>query len=246
MYLGKGGGIIKKRIWELDALRGLWILLMIAIHLSYDLIDLYQVWQPKHMWLYNWSLTWGGTLFLVISGISATLGSHPVKRGIQVFLCGMLCTLVTLCMYLFNFAGRGILIYFGALQCLGACMILWPVFKRLPPWLLAGLGLVLSLVGLYLLRNIYVSFPWLLPLGLRPSSFASSDYYPLLPNFGYFLIGAALGKSVYAKKESLLPNINAHTPIIRFLRFCGQKSLLIYLLHQPVLAGLIGLILFLL
>lgn len=236
---------MKKRIWELDALRGLWILLMIAIHLFYDLVDLYQIWQPCLPWLYDWSLTWGGTLFLVISGVSATLGSHPVKRGIQVFLCGMLCTLVTVGMYLLQFTDRGIIIYFGVLQCLGCCMLLWPVFRRLPPWFLGILGLALSLVGLYLIRNVYVSFPWLLPFGLRPRGFMSSDYYPLLPNFGYFLIGAALGKLLYRKKESLLPQVNEETPLLRFLCFLGRKSLPIYLLHQPVLAGLIGLFIFL-
>ena len=214
---------------------------MLVIHLSYDLVDLYGLIQPRFPGLYRWSLTWGGTLFLVISGVSATLGSHPVKRGIQVFLCGMLCTLVTLGMYLLNFAGRSILIYFGVLQCLGSCMLLWPIFKRLPSWLLAALGLALSLIGLYLIRNVTIPFPWLLPFGLRPHSFVSSDYYPLLPNFGYFLIGAALGNILYAKKESLLPKIDPQFPILRFLCFCGRKSLLIYLLHQPVIAGLIGL-----
>lgn len=236
---------MKKRIWELDALRGLWVLLMIVIHLSYDLIDLYQVLRPDPWGLYNWSTTWGGTLFLVISGVSATLGSHPIKRGIQVFLCGMLCTLVTLGMYLLDFADRGILIYFGVLQCLGCCMLLWPLFKRLPVWALIVLGLALSFIGLYLTRNVYISFPWLLPFGLRPHFFASSDYYPLLPNFGYFLVGAGLGRILYKKKESLLPHVNTRNPILRFLCFCGRKSLPIYLIHQPVLAGLVGLILFL-
>jgi len=219
---------------------------MIAIHLSYDLVDLYGVWQPKSRWLYDWSLTWGGTLFVVISGTCATLGSRPVKRGLCVIACGMLCTAVTLGMYLFRFADRGIIIYFGVLHCLGTCMLLWPLFRKMPAWVLAPLGLALSLTGLYLVRNIRVSFPWLVPFGLCHYGFASSDYYPLLPNLGYFLIGAALGKTLYRKKQTLMPHANRNNPVLRFLCFCGQKSLPIYLVHQPLLAGLIALVLFLL
>ena len=72
--------------------------------------------------------------------------------------------------------------------------------------------------------------------------FSSSDYFPLLPNFGYFLIGSAIGRLIYRKKETLLPKVNAQSPILRFLQFCGKHSLWIYLLHQPLLTGLFELI----
>ena len=239
------GGFTKQRIWELDAIRGLWVLLMILIHLSYDLIDLDGVWQLKNRWLYDCALTWGGALFVVISGTCATLGARPVRRGLYVFACGMLCTVVTLGIYLFRLADQGIIIYFGVLHCLGTCMLLWPLFRKMPAWVLVSLGLALSLVGLYLVRNVRVSFPWLVPLGLCYDGFLSSDYYPLLPNLGYFLIGAALGKALYRKKQTLLPCADRNHPVLRFLCFCGQKSLPIYLVHQPLLTGLIVLILFL-
>lgn len=222
---------MKRRIWELDALRGLALLGMIGIHLIYDLVDLFGVWHwQQPVWYLLFKNNYGA-IFLLISGISATLGSHPVKRGLQVFLCGFLCTAATVGMFLLGAAGKDIIIYIGVLQCLGLCMMLWPLFRRLPQWGLVGLGLLMAAAGLYL-RTKAFPFPWLMPLGFAPYGFASSDYFPLLPNLGYFLLGAALGKKVYGDKQSRF--LTARFP---FLQWCGRNSLLIYLLHQPILAA---------
>lgn len=232
---------MKKRIWELDALRGLCLLLMIAFHLWYDLVYLFGLVDLTAPTLYDFINDWGGVPFLMISGICATFGTHPVRRGLQVLGGGMLCTLVTAGMYLLRFTGKDIIIYFGVLHCLGICMLLWPLLKKLPAPVLAVLGAVMAAAGLYLKNNVRVNFPWLMPLGIPYWGFSSSDYFPVLPNLGYFLIGAALGKTVYAKRESLLPRVSAESGIVRFFTFFGKHSLLIYLLHQPVLAALVGL-----
>ena len=100
---------MSKRIWELDALRGLALLGMMGIHFVYDLVDLFGVWNWQQPAWYLFFKNNYGAVFFLISGISATLGSHPVKRGAQVFLCGFLCTGVTLGMYLLGFAGKGII-----------------------------------------------------------------------------------------------------------------------------------------
>ncbi len=227
---------MKQRIWELDALRGLCILGMVAVHFVYDVVSVYRLadWDLPELFLLVQN--WGGVLFLLISGISVTLGRRHVKRGLIVFACGLICSAVTAGMYLLNFAGKGMIIYFGVLHCLGVCMLLWALARRFPIWLLGVLGVLLSAAGLYLRSLPGVSFPWLMPLGLRPYGFISSDYFPLLPNFGYFLIGAFLGKTLYRSKESLFPKVNGHSGILRFLCACGKHSLWIYLLHQPVLA----------
>ena len=227
---------MSKRIWELDALRGLALLGMMGIHFVYDLVDLFGVWNwQQPAWYLCFKNNYGAVFFL-ISGISATLGSHPVKRGAQVFLCGFLCTGVTLAMYLLGFAGKGIVIYIGVLQCLGLCMMLWPLFRRCPDWALGALGLAMMIAGWYLRTQ---AFPfWLLtPLGFAPYGFTSSDYFPLLPNFGYFLLGAVVGKRAYAGRRSLFPR---ETPPLGLFRWMGRHSLMIYLLHQPVLAAIVA------
>lgn len=230
---------MKKRIWELDAFRGICILGMVAVHLVYDLVDLYRLIDWEYPALFAFVKDWGGVLFLLISGISATLGSRSVRRGLMVLGCGMLVTAVTAGMYLLRFAGEGIIIWFGVLQCLGVCMILWALFKKCPTWVLAVTGCVLAAAGLYLRNVTLVDFPWLIPFGFTYQGFASSDYFPLLPNLGFFLLGAVLGRTVYAKKESLFPRVSPKNPIVRFLNFFGKHSLLIYMLHQPVLTCLV-------
>ena len=227
---------MSKRIWELDALRGLALLGMMGIHFVYDLVDLFGVWNWQQPAWYLFFKNNYGAVFFLISGISATLGSHPVKRGAQVFLCGFLCTGVTLGMYLLGVAGKGIIIYMGVLQCLGLCMMLWPLFRRCPDWGLGALGLAMTIAGWYLRTQ---SFPfWLLtPLGFAPYGFTSSDYFPLLPNFGYFLLGAVVGKRAYAGRKSLFPT---ETPPLGLFRWMGRHSLMIYLLHQPVLAAIVA------
>ena len=228
---------MKKRIWELDALRGLCILGMVVVHFVYDLVDLYGLVQWEYPPLFTFVQQWGGVLFLLISGICVTLGSRCIRRGLLVFCCGIVVSAVTWGMYYFGFSGKSIIIYFGVLHCLGACMLLWPVFRKLPHWVLAVIGLVLVAAGFYLQTLEPATTHWLMPLGLPWKGFASSDYFPLLPYLGFFLLGSALGKSVYRKKESLLPKVNTRNPIIRFFLLCGKHSLWIYLLHQPLLSG---------
>ena len=229
---------MKRRIWELDAFRGLCVLGMVIVHFVYDLIDLYALvdWEYPEWFLFV--MKWGGLLFILISGICATLGRRSVRRGVIVVLCGLVCTAVTYGMYRFGMAGKGLIIYFGVLHCLGTCMILWWLFKRLPTWLLAVLGIAMAVAGLYLQTRTFDTGLWLMPLGFMPDGFASSDYFPLLPNLGYFLLGGVLGRTIYRRKESLLPKVNENNPVLRFLRLCGKHSLWIYLLHQPVLSGL--------
>lgn len=230
-----------RRIWELDALRGICVLGMVVVHLLYDLSAMFNLIDLQGNELYDIISQWGGVLFLLISGISVTLGHHPIRRGLIVFAAGLLVTLVTTGMYLTGMAGKSIIIYFGVLHCLGICMLLWPLFKRLPAWLLAVLGLALSVFGLYVYFNIRVETEYLFWLGFMYRGFASSDYFPLLPYFGFFLIGAFIGKTLYKKKTSLLPKVNERFFLIRFFSFCGRQSLWIYLLHQPLLTGAIEL-----
>lgn len=232
---------MKQRIWELDAFRGLCILGVMIVHFVYDLVDLYGLVHWEYPTWFSFVKNWGGVLFLLLSGICVTLGSRSARRGLIVFAAGMVISAVTYGMYRFGFAHKSITIYFGVLHCLGICMLLWVCFKKLPWWALAVIGCAIIGTGLHF-RELTVDTPWLFPLGLATSDFASSDYFPLLPYLGFFLLGAALGRTVYAKKQTLLPKANSQNLILRFLQWCGRQSLLIYLLHQPVLAGICTLI----
>ncbi len=233
---------MKQRIWELDALRGVCILAMVAIHLVYDLVELFALISWEYPPLFSWIKDWGGVLFLLISGVCATLGSRSVRRGCIVLCCGFLCTAVTYGMYRLGFAEKSILIYFGVLHCLGVCMLLWPALRRLPWPALAALGAVLVVAGFFLRTHTVSAWKVLVIFGFRWNGFASSDYFPLLPNLGFFLMGAALGKTLYREKTTLFPKVNPQLGFIRFFRLCGRQSLPIYLLHQPILFAAIQLV----
>ena len=233
----------KSRIWELDALRGVCILCVIVVHFLFDLSFFGGLSLTLPAW-YVFLQEYGGAIFVVLSGVCVTLGSKSVRRGLIVFACGMLITAVTYGMYRLGMSGMDVVVKFGVLHLLGVCMLVYPAFKKLPPAMLTVLGLVIAITG-YAIRGIIVPQHWLFPLGLTYEGFTSSDYFPLFPQLGYFLIGAAIGKTAYREKRTLLPGSFQKTGIARFFCWCGRQSLFIYLLHQPVVYGLLELVLLL-
>ena len=234
-----------KRIWELDALRGICILGMVIVHLLFDLAHVYMLIDLSESVLFDFLTMWGGVLFLLISGICITLGHHPIRRGLIVLGGAAVISLATWGMYITGYADKDIIIYFGVLHCLGVCMLLWPLMKKFPTWLFPILGGIIIAYGLYVNDHVIAKTPWLIWLGFSYSGFETSDYFPLLPNLGYFMVGIFLGKTLYKKKVSLLPKVNDGFFLIRFFSFCGKQSLWIYLLHQPLLTGIIELYLLL-
>ena len=233
----------KPRIWELDALRGVCILCVIVVHFLFDLSFFGGLDLTLPAW-YVFIQEYGGAIFVVLSGVCVTLGSKSVRRGLIVFACGMLITAVTYGMYRLGMSGADVVVKFGVLHLLGVCMLVYPAFKKLPPAALALLGLAIAITG-YAIRSVIVPQRWLFPLGLTYEGFTSSDYFPLFPQLGYFLIGAAIGKTAYREKRTLLPGSFQKTGIARFFCWCGRQSLFIYLLHQPIVYGLLEFVLLL-
>ena len=233
----------KPRIWELDALRGVCILCVIVVHFLFDLSFFGGLDLTLPAW-YVFIQEYGGAIFVVLSGVCVTLGSKSVRRGLIVFACGMLITAVTYGMYRLGMSGADVVVKFGVLHLLGVCMLIYPAFKKLPPAALALLGLAIAITG-YAIRGVVVPQHWLFPLGLTYEGFTSSDYFPLFPQLGYFLIGAAIGKTAYREKRTFLPGAFQQTPVARFFCWCGRQSLFIYLLHQPIVYGLLEFVLLL-
>lgn len=228
-----------RRIWELDALRGLCILAMAAVHLVYDL-ELYGLARGMLSRPFLFLMDWGGVVFVLLSGCCATLSRNSLRRGFLVFGCGLLVSAVTVVLALTGF-GEAVVVYFGVLHCLGTCMVLWSFLRKLPrPWLTV-LGIAAAAAGAWL-RSRTFGFSWLIPLGFVPRGFVTADYFPLLPHLGFFLLGALLGEILYPRRKSLLPGSHENAAPVRFLCLCGQNSLLIYLLHQPVITGLLWLL----
>ena len=203
---------------------------MILVHLIYDVTEVYPLVELKDPRLFVLVKEQGGTAFFLIAGISAVLGSRHLRRGATVLGCAGAVSLMT--------ALWGSPVKFGTLHCLGLCMLCWEVFRRFSTASVLTFGGLFAALGLvFLHRTVTVDF--LYPLGLTAPGFASADYFPLLPYLGYFLLGAALGRKLYAKHRSLLPQVTFSGWFSRFFRFCGRHALLLYLIHQPVLILLI-------
>lgn len=222
-----------QRIGELDILRGICILGMILVHFVFDLAYFSGIVLPLPGW-FQFAGEYGHIIFILLSGICVTLGHHSFQRGAVVFAAGLLVSYVTL--YADILLGTEELrIWFGILHLLGVSMMLYPLLQRLPNWFLLLTGAGILILGAWF-SGMTVSTDLFLPLGLSSGNrYAGSDYFPLFPGLGWFLVGICLGRILYKEKRSLFPGIRWSSPLSHSLSFCGRHSLEIYLLHQPVL-----------
>jgi uncharacterized membrane protein len=77
-----------------------------------------------------------------------------------------------------------------------------------------------------------------MPLGIYTSSFTSSDYFPLLPWAFIFLVGTFFGRFAAAEKFPKF-TYQSHIPPLSFM---GRHALIIYIVHQPIIAGVAWLV----
>lgn len=223
------------RIAEIDCIRGIAIVLMVLFHLIFDLAYFYN-WPINYLdgfWYYQGKSS--AVLFMLVSGISTTLTSRHVRRGLTVLGAGLVITAAT---FVFSPAEY---IRFGILHLLGTGMLLAPWLTERSAKLLLAAGTIIIILGQQA-ASLTTSVSYLIPLGLTPPDFSSLDYYPLLPWLGVILYGMAAGKLLYPHKQPLYPSI-ATNALARSSARLGRQSLPIYLLHQPVLLGVLYLIL---
>lgn len=221
---------MKKRFDILDAWRTLAILLMLVYHFLYDLL-IFGVITPRQMFSPGLNLMQKFICgsFILLAGASARFSRSNLRHGIIVLLAGIAVEI--------GAAVGGQTIRFGILQFMGVSMVLWHFagryLQKLPRWLLAAGGAVLYVLTDWWTGQVTVSVSWLYPLGFPNAAFTSADYFPLLPWFFLFLMGAALGGWCLDHRENKILT----APLPGALTFPGRHSLIIYLLHQPVLYG---------
>ncbi|OGD18389.1 MAG: hypothetical protein A2W03_06675 [Candidatus Aminicenantes bacterium RBG_16_63_16] len=227
------------RIWEVDFLRGVSIILMVGYHLLYDLGEMVGLKSflgfSTDLSTQAWTIAqyFFAGLFVVLSGISSTLSRGNVRRALKLAAVALLVTAAT---FIFD---RSSTIYFGILHCLAASILIYGLTLEkagAPACAAAGAAVIgLSVILPVTLKGVPIRFDWLLPFGIHSPGLGAFDYFPLLPWLGIFLIGAALGKSAYAPKRSLI-----RRPLpVTFFNFAGRHSLLIYIVHQPVILAIL-------
>jgi uncharacterized membrane protein len=235
---------LTKRFWEVDSLRGLAVILMITYHFLFDLtffgvlyVDVYS----GFLWIFA-RLT--AFTFIFLMGVSLTLSRSRaeqsgefiqgglfkkyLKRGLKIFSLGLLITVVTWIFIPEEF------IIFGVLHFIGISIILaYPFLKR--KYTNFALGISIIIVGIYL-GTYSFNFSWLMWLGFVPSTLQTVDYFPILPWFGVVLLGLFFGRLLYKnyKRQFSIPDLS-ESYIVRIFSFLGRNSLVIYLIHQPIL-----------
>jgi uncharacterized membrane protein len=227
------------RYWEVDAARGVAILMMVVYHFTYDLYAFggYDVDAVSGFWARFADAT--ASLFLLLVGVSLAISAARgdvgfgtyLWRGARILGYGMVLTAV------FLVFGMGI-VAFGILHLIGVSIILASPFLKLK-WTNLVAGISVFSIGLYVQAGNPTGSPWLLPFGVVPEGWIMPDYRPLLPWFGVVLIGLFVGNTVYGKgRPASLPN---RSPVVaRPLLPLGRNSLAIYLVHQPLLVALLA------
>lgn len=245
------------RIFELDFLRGLALVMMCLDHLAYDLYCVpYWFSDLNTVQIYRWGAFGGAvafsswrlvlhyifaTLFLLLAGIGSSLTRNHGRRVLQVGGAALTITLATVLLDLFFKLNATILFGILSVMAVGAalCWVCSLFGERWGKWI--------ALLGGFVIIGVGFSFPWYdaPQVYSLPSEeiwsvvFGTlrygSDWFPVFPCAGVILVGYFLGKVLYKKKQSLIPCLRGKTDYV----FCavGQKPLWIYLLHQPLLIG---------
>ncbi len=229
---------ISRRVGIVDAARGMALLAMALYHGSWDLnylgladFDLFS--DP--LWLAARTGILGS--FLILSGLSlvlATEGGIDRSRFLRRFALLVLAAGGVSAVSVAMFPDSPI--FFGVLHHMAVASLLGLLLLRLPWPVLLLMGVGVIAVGRTVALPLFDE-PWLRWVGLMTFEPESHDYVPLFPWFGGFLFGMALGR-LWRPGPAAVPG---GTPG-RWFAWAGRHSLAVYLLHQPVLFGLLSLL----
>ena len=235
------------RFQLLDTIRGVVLVSMMIYHATWNLVYIYGMdwawYKSKGAYVWQQSICW---TFIFLSGFCFSLGKRHLKSGLMVFGAGILVTVSTLIAMPQN------RVVFGVLTCIGSCILIVTfaekAARKIPPVAGAAGSFLLFLVSknvnngyLGLSHGGIIKLPqqWYQNyvstyLGFPFRGFYSTDYFSLFPWFflfaaGFFLYEICEKQGVFGK-EFMKADISVFS-------FLGRNSLLIYLLHQPLIYG---------
>lgn len=259
----------KKRIFELDFLRGLAVIAMVIDHFTYlstmsiDMApDLFTNYFGVHSKWFNYFLSLcldfqnsflrnAGhyvfvTIFLLLAGISSSFSKNNFKRSGKVLIGALL---ISLGMAIISLViDDDYYIIFGILHLIATSIFLFAVVQKLYPnkWLYLGIGIILVAWG-FIIK--WYEAPYIYYIHnldfikiievIMGYKVYGADHFGIIPCTGVFFIGAFLGETLYKNRKSLLPKLDHNWH--KPFSYIGQHALIIYLLHQVVSIIIIGL-----
>jgi uncharacterized membrane protein len=230
------------RYERLDALRGLAVVWMTGFHFCFDLSFLR--WWPQDFYndpLWTWQRTAIVGLFLFCAGMGQAValaqgvGARRFwRRWGEVALCALLVTAGSYLVFPRSF------IYFGVLHGIAVMLLVLRLTAGWGRWLWLAGALAIGLkfaaswghgVGVLPAALDTPALNWLGLVGRKP---VTEDYVPLVPWLGVMWWGLAAGRWVLARRPRWL---SGRAPAA--LAWLGRWSLPWYMLHQPVLLGVL-------
>lgn len=239
---------VKNRICFLDELRGLAVIAMVLYHILYSMSFIFalEFSYPAMRAVIPYEPAIPIT-FISICGICCSFSKSNLKRGVILLGISFGITLVT-CIIMPEQA-----ILFGILHFLSIALIIYALLQKpishIPPF--AGLCICLALfIICFNIPKGYIGFePFYciqLPkqlyqlyalsfIGFPSSDFISSDYFPIFPYIFLFFGGAFAGRILKLKGVPRWMYKKLCPP----LDFIGRHALIIYIVHQPVIIGVL-------
>lgn len=187
------------------------------------------------------------TMFVFTSGVSCSFSRSNGKRAIKMMIFALLLTAVTYAIS--SIVNDNLTMRFNVIHVIALSTALWTVIefcwsKCIKNWQKNIFGVVmLAVVLASIIVGGYSNFkPWDSDNKLfyflvdhvsfknnQPTDFyyfTGGDYLPFLPDFGWFLVGAFLGRVIYKEKKSIFPSVNPK--FVSPITFCGRYSLWVY------------------
>ena len=258
-----------RRLALLDSLRGITLISMILYHACWDPVYIigadWPWYRSRGGFIWQQSICW---TFILLSGFCIPFSKRLLRRGLTVFGAGALVMLVTNLVLPEDRVIFGVLTLIGSCMLLmvpvravsgsgrgqgesrNTDQHAWVKLLIFAALFVFCRDVNSGVVGTGLLHRIFPVIPYIsvtLPeslyrnlftayLGFPPARFYSTDYFSLIPWSFLYLCGYELHQ--IAREKGILAS-RVFESEIRPLSFLGRNSLTIYLLHQPVLYGMV-------
>jgi uncharacterized membrane protein len=219
--------------------RGIAIVAMVIYHTAFDLagngLIATDVASEVHWKVFARTIA---STFLVLVGIGLVLATrHGFSREryfrrLVFVAAGAL--LVTAATWWFD---SSTFVFFGILHLIAVASVLALPFLRTPAWFTAIVAAAV-IVAPWSLADPMFDHPWLWWVGLSTVPPVTIDYVPVFPWFGAVLAGIVLGR-LGLRYEAALARIQPRDIVSRTLMLAGRWSLVIYLVHQPLVVAAI-------
>lgn len=251
----------KKRIWELDIMRGILMIFVTLDHAcNYGLeLGIFDFNTPVGKAIHDFSAMYcdsafrngiqpfGLFLFCYLSGINCSFSRSKFKRVLKMWIiCGLFMGGVAVLHLIVPDFVRGPLM-FNIIAVITICVTVWWVLDLIhcPTWIRFSLAVAIIVIGLthyymfYIRDFSYINNDYLalLVYNTHGRRLSPNNFEPLFPHLGWFLLGAVMGKYIYKERKTLTKHEEPYKPFIP-IAYVGKHSLVVYVIGTVLVLAL--------